>query len=76
MAGGLMLGGIVGNLVDRLRLGYVVDFLDFYWGRHHFPAFNVADSAICTGVGLYILSQFLFARRRTQEGAGGQGSET
>jgi signal peptidase II len=57
----LMIGGIVGNLVDRVRLGYVVDFLDFYWlertGPHHFPAFNVADSAICAGVGLYILTQ-------------------
>lgn len=57
----LMIGGIVGNLVDRVRLGYVVDFLDFYWlerlGPHHFPAFNVADSAICVGVGLYILTQ-------------------
>ncbi len=56
-----MIGGIVGNLVDRVRLGYVVDFIDFYWldraGPHHFPAFNVADSAICIGVGLYILTQ-------------------
>jgi signal peptidase II len=56
---GLMIAGIVGNLVDRLRLGYVVDFLDFYLGTSHFPAFNVADTAICTGVGLYILSQFV-----------------
>jgi signal peptidase II len=55
----LMIAGIVGNLVDRIRLGHVVDFLDFYWRNHHFPAFNVADSAICTGVGLYMLSQFL-----------------
>ncbi len=57
----LMIGGIVGNLVDRVRLGYVVDFIDFYWlervSNHHFPAFNVADSAICVGVGLYILTQ-------------------
>jgi signal peptidase II len=57
----LMVGGIVGNLVDRVRLGYVVDFIDFYWldraSPHHFPAFNVADSAICIGVGLYILTQ-------------------
>ena len=60
-ASALMIGGIVGNLIDRVRLGYVVDFLDFYWlergGPHHFPAFNVADSAICVGVGLYILTQ-------------------
>jgi signal peptidase II len=52
----LMGAGIVGNLLDRVTFGYVVDFLDFYWASHHFPAFNVADSAICTGVGLYMLS--------------------
>ena len=58
-AAGLLIAGIVGNLVDRLRLGYVVDFLDFHWmGAARFPAFNVADMAICTGVGLYILTQF------------------
>lgn len=60
---GLMVGGIVGNLIDRLRLGFVMDFLDFYWTSHHFPSFNVADSAICTGVGLYILLQFLDGRK-------------
>jgi signal peptidase II len=52
----LMIGGIVGNLLDRVRLQYVVDFLDFFWRSHHFPAFNVADSAICVGVGLYMIS--------------------
>jgi len=57
IAAGLMIGGIAGNLVDRVRLNYVVDFLDFYWRTHHFPTFNVADSAICTGVGLYLLFQ-------------------
>jgi signal peptidase II len=59
---GLILGGIAGNLMDRLRWEYVVDFLDFYWGPHHFPTFNMADTAICTGVGLYILGQFLGQR--------------
>jgi signal peptidase II len=59
---GLMIGGIVGNFIDRVRLNYVVDFLDFHWGAHHFPAFNVADAAICCGVGLYLLSQALQAR--------------
>ena len=58
LALGLMLGGILGNLVDRLKLGYVTDFLDFYWRGHHWPAFNVADAAICTGVFIYILSSF------------------
>jgi len=49
-----ILGGAVGNLIDRLRLGMVVDFLDFYYGAYHWPAFNVADSAITVGVGLMI----------------------
>lgn len=48
----LILGGAIGNLVDRFRFGYVVDFLDVYIGKHHWPAFNVADSAICIGIAL------------------------
>ncbi|HEX2121116.1 MAG TPA: signal peptidase II [Thermoanaerobaculia bacterium] len=48
----LILGGAIGNLLDRFRFGYVVDFLDVYIGTHHWPAFNVADSAICIGIGL------------------------
>jgi len=59
---GLLLGGITGNLIDRVRLQYVVDFLDFYWRGRHFPAFNLADSAICVGVGLVLLSQYVAAR--------------
>ncbi len=55
---GLMLGGIIGNLFDRVKLQFVVDFLDFHWGAHHFPSFNVADSAICIGVGVYVLTSF------------------
>lgn len=55
VAFGLIAGGIVGNLIDRVRVGHVIDFLDFYVDTHHWPAFNVADSAICIGVGLYIL---------------------
>jgi len=51
----LILGGAIGNLVDRFRFGYVVDFLDFYVRDHHWPAFNVADSAICIGIGLLFL---------------------
>jgi signal peptidase II len=51
----LILGGAIGNLLDRFRFGYVVDFLDVYVGRHHWPAFNVADSAICIGIGLLFL---------------------
>ena len=55
----LVSGGAVGNLIDRMRFGYVVDFLDFHWKyQAHFPAFNVADSAICVGVGLLMLDLF------------------
>jgi signal peptidase II len=55
----LIMGGAVGNLVDRARLGHVVDFVDFYWKSHHWPAFNVADSAITVGVCLLILDMVL-----------------
>ena len=59
----LILGGAVGNVVDRLLHGYVVDFLDFYWGSWHFPAFNIADTAITLGAGLLILDEILRVRR-------------
>ena len=62
-----MIGGIVGNLLDRVRLQYVVDFFDFYWRIHHFPAFNVADSAICIGVGLYMLSTLFPSQTKAPE---------
>jgi signal peptidase II len=52
---GLLTGGIVGNLVDRLQHGHVIDFLDFHFGAYVFPTFNVADSAICVGVFWYVL---------------------
>ncbi len=55
---GLIAGGIVGNLIDRLRVGSVIDFLDFYVGTYHWPAFNVADSAICVGVFLYVIANW------------------
>ncbi len=58
-----ILGGAIGNVIDRLLHGYVVDFLDFYWGRWHFPAFNVADCAITLGAGLLILDELLRVRR-------------
>jgi signal peptidase II len=58
-----ILGGAVGNVIDRLLHGYVVDFLDFYWGRWHFPAFNLADSAITLGAILLILDELLRVRR-------------
>lgn len=56
---GLIGGGAIGNLIDRLRFGSVVDFLDFYLGSYHWPAFNVADSAITVGVGLFLLGSLL-----------------
>jgi signal peptidase II len=51
----LIMGGALGNLLDRARLGYVIDFVDAYWGVHHWPAFNVADSAISIGVVLLVV---------------------
>lgn len=54
----LVLGGALGNLIDRVAYGYVVDFLDFYWGNYHFPAFNVADSGISVGAALLLLDSF------------------
>jgi signal peptidase II len=56
---GLIAGGAVGNLIDRLRFGSVVDFLDFYLGSYHWPAFNAADSAITVGVSLFMLGTLL-----------------
>ncbi len=58
-----ILGGAVGNVVDRLMHGYVVDFLDFHWAGWHFPAFNVADSGITIGAACLILDEILRVRR-------------
>jgi signal peptidase II len=52
---GLLCGGIAGNLVDRLRHGHVIDFIDLHFGSYAYPTFNVADCGICIGVGLYLL---------------------
>ena len=59
----LLLGGAVGNVIDRVLYSHVIDFLDFYYGTWHFPAFNVADSAITIGAGLLILDELLRVRR-------------
>lgn len=59
---GLVIGGAVGNVIDRLRLGAVVDFLDFHVGAVHWPAFNVADSAICIGVAAMLLDGMVLRR--------------
>ena len=54
----LILGGAIGNLIDRIAYGYVIDFLDVYYQDWHWPAFNIADSAICIGVAFMILDNF------------------
>ncbi len=59
----LILGGAVGNLIDRVRLGYVIDFLDFHYAGWHYPAFNVADSAITVGAALVIWDGLAKSRR-------------
>jgi signal peptidase II len=73
IAFGLIFGGIVGNLIDRLVRGHVIDFLYFYVQQHGnevgFPAFNVADSAICTGVGLIFLITWRNERRAEPAGS-------
>lgn len=64
----MVVGGAVGNLIDRIQLGFVVDFLDFHWNyTYHFPAFNVADSAICVGVAILMLD---LAGRPEEEASG------
>lgn len=63
MALALIVGGALGNLVDRLRFGGVADFLDFYWGQAHFPAFNLADSAISVGVALLLIHSLFFVKK-------------
>jgi signal peptidase II len=67
LAGGLalVLGGAVGNVIDRIRLGFVVDFIHFHWNQAYFPAFNVADSAITVGAGCLLLDALFDSRRRT-----------
>lgn len=68
----LILAGAVGNLIDRIRFGEVVDFLDVYIGTYHWPAFNVADAAISTGA--FLLAILLLTRRKERQD--GKGSQT
>jgi signal peptidase II len=58
----LIFSGALGNLIDRIRLGEVIDFLDVHWYDHHWPAFNIADSAICVGVFLLAIDMYLEER--------------
>ena len=62
----LLLAGIAGNVTDRMRFGYVIDFIDVQFGSWHYPTFNVADMAICVGAGLLILDMFLSKRKEAQ----------
>jgi signal peptidase II len=59
----MIFSGAIGNLIDRVRLGEVIDFLDAHWYRHHWPAFNVADSLICVGVFLLAVDMLLEDKR-------------
>ena len=67
----LIVGGAMGNLIDRIYLGHVVDFIDAHWGGSHFPAFNVADSAISIGAALVILDSLREAQRERRAKAAG-----
>jgi signal peptidase II len=63
----LILGGALGNLIDRIRLGYVVDFIDVFYKNHHWPSFNIADSAICMGGVLLLIDLLMSQRARSSE---------
>ncbi len=63
----LFFSGTAGNLVDRLRFGEVIDFIDVYVGKYHWPAFNVADAALCAGVGLLLLKSFREVSGRSEK---------
>ncbi len=62
----LIAGGAIGNLIDRIRFGFVIDFLDFFLGVNHFPAFNIADSAITVGVILFIFKNIVLERHQAK----------
>ena len=65
----LIVGGALGNMIDRVRLGHVIDFIHAHWGTHYFPAFNVADSAITVGAALLLLDAWREARGGRRERA-------
>ena len=71
----LILAGAIGNVIDRLRFGYVIDFLDVHWHDYHWPAFNIADSAISIGICLMLLEAYLEGRRE-KRAAQNNGGET
>lgn len=65
----LLLAGIVGNVFDRMQLGFVIDFIDVQFGNWHYPTFNLADTAICIGAGLLLLDMFLRKKPEKDETA-------
>ena len=65
---GLLIGGAVGNLIDRIRFNEVIDFIDLHWKDAHWPTFNVADSAIVIGIGLVLIDAFLQRPRKGDAG--------
>jgi len=66
---GLILSGALGNLIDRIRFGEVIDFLDVHWNNYHWPAFNIADSAICVGVTIMLICFWHEERQRKRQKA-------
>ncbi|MCE3232047.1 MAG: lspA [Rickettsiaceae bacterium] len=66
IAYGLIIGGAVGNIIDRITFGAVADFFDFYIGNYHWPAFNVADSAVCIGVFMILLEGIICKEKESQ----------
>jgi len=72
----LVFAGAFGNLIDRVRLGEVIDFLDVFWQRYHWPAFNVADSAITVGVTLLLIDMWREDRKKSAENSANQPKES
>jgi len=72
----LVFSGALGNLIDRIRLGEVIDFLDVFWQRHHWPAFNVADSAITVGVTLLFIEMWREERNKSAESSANETKES
>lgn len=66
IAYGLIIGGAIGNIIDRIAFGAVADFFDFYIGDYHWPAFNVADSAVCIGVCMILLEGIIFKGKQDE----------
>jgi signal peptidase II len=65
LALGLIFGGAIGNLVDRFQHGFVVDFIVAHWGQYIWPTFNIADAAICLGIGVFFIASLMLARQES-----------